>query len=164
MSGLGTSLNAIIGWEGAGKPIDDLNSTTIGSEFRCKLVPGSNIKNGPIKIMFSPTGAVESVSYGFFFHKPISPIYLLVGKEKQVRPAVGEILMDYEKEKANLRDMKNKWLVINQQSGAIRSSLLDHVNGPNPSQRVAGPTNTSLPRSTYNSRQLSRESSTGGGE
>jgi prepilin-type N-terminal cleavage/methylation domain-containing protein len=84
---------------------------------------GSGAQN--LTVMFSSTGAVDSVYYGSVRSSVTDPIYILIGKRERVATftPVGQVppATKLETQFTNLEDLNNLWVTINTQTGLINT-------------------------------------------
>jgi prepilin-type N-terminal cleavage/methylation domain-containing protein len=78
-----------------------------------------------LTVMFSSTGAVDSVYYGSTPSPVTDPIYILIGKRPRVATftPVGQVppTTKLETQFTNLEDLTNLWVTINTQTGLINT-------------------------------------------
>ncbi len=119
----------------AGAVIDVGSSGTDAANFSTSDSTG----NSPIYIMFSPSGAIQSVyQNGTNFLGPVStPIFLLVGKVGLAR-GFGVAPVQY-----NYQDVESLWVVISPQNGLVTVAPV-------------GSTTNSTPQSLTDSRGMAR--------
>lgn len=110
----------------------------------------------PVLVLFSPTGALDSLYVGFQHQFAVDPVYLMIGRRDRVwqdgpTPALGDDLTPAPEDRLhNWQDVRNSWLAINSKTGTITSAEV-HGNVTDPA------TNTLMPDSVLTSRESVRQ-------
>jgi type II secretory pathway pseudopilin PulG len=90
-----------------------------GSQFAPPDPPGTT---GPIVIMFSPTGSIESIRVHGSVSPPTGIVYLMIGLTEKVKPGTTMDPTPAFGADANLKDQDNRWISINHRTGRISTA------------------------------------------
>ena len=111
--------------KGGAAPLQLPATTVVDLEYSgCVSLPPPGQKD--FTIVFSPTGAVDSIYYANSRSQITDSIYLLIGKRERTintfpkpRPATR-----LETDFTNVEDLNNLWVTVNAQSGVVNSEPL----------------------------------------
>ena len=85
---------------------------------------------GPVMIMFSPSGGLDSVCFGARSVDDLETIYLLIGKRERI-PGAGA-----EDGLSNLEDLESLWIAINPRTGLVSTVENHPIDPANPIEPI----------------------------